>query len=74
MTESIFTRLCDLTDELQRLTRDVHPDGVRYQLEALCNRLDLVIDDTVGLAVPELTHDEEEDHAQTQEGLAPGGA
>lgn len=63
MNESVFTRLCDLADELLRLTRDVQPDGVRYQLEHLAHRLDLVIDDTIGLEVPALTHEEDTPHA-----------
>lgn len=57
MTESVFTRLCDITDSLQRLTRDVEPDNVRYRLEDLVNRLDLIIDDTIGLEVPALEED-----------------
>lgn len=55
---SVFDRLCDLTDELQRLCPDVKPEGVRYRLEDLVNRLDSLIDTVVGLEVPELADDD----------------
>lgn len=51
---TVFARLCDITDELQSLCRAVEPDGVRYRLEDLVNRLELLIDAVVGLEVPDL--------------------
>ena len=57
MNETVFARLCGITDELQSLCRDVEPDGVRYRLESLVNRLDLLIDTVVGLEVPALAED-----------------
>lgn len=50
MSRTLFTSLCDVADDLQRLTREVQPEGVQYALEALRERLDLLIDHTVGLA------------------------
>jgi hypothetical protein len=61
VSETVFARLCDVTDELQRLTRDLGHSPFKLALERLVDRLDLIIDDTVGIEVPALAEDEEDE-------------
>jgi hypothetical protein len=49
MESSIFVTLCDLTDELDRAVRDLPSGPIRDRLEDLVQRLDGVIDRTVGV-------------------------
>lgn len=49
MSKSIFTTLCDLCDELDRLQRDLEPGPVADRLRDLVKRFDAVIDRTVGV-------------------------
>ena len=54
---TVFATLCDLVDELQRVVRDLPYSQQQLALEALLNRFDLLIDQTVGLEVPALAED-----------------
>jgi hypothetical protein len=49
MRPSIFATLCDLADELCRYARDLPASPARDRLEGLVQRLDAVIDRTVGV-------------------------
>jgi hypothetical protein len=49
MKPSIFSVLCDLADDLQRTARDLDAGPQRDRLEDLVQRLDAVIDRTVGV-------------------------
>jgi hypothetical protein len=61
---SVFDQLCDLTDDLQRLVRDLPFSATKLALEVLVHRADSLIDQTVGLErVPPLDDAEEETHA-----------
>lgn len=51
---SVFTTLCDLVDELQRQVRSLDHSPQKLALEALVDRFDLLIDQTIGLDVPAL--------------------
>jgi hypothetical protein len=62
MSETVFSTLCDLTDELQRLVRDLPFSATKLALDVLVHRFDVLIDDVVGLEVPVL---EEETEAPT---------
>ena len=54
---SIFATLCDITDDLSRLVRDLDPGPTQLALELLVDRLDCCIDATIGLEVPALEED-----------------
>ena len=61
---SIFSRLCDITDDLQtevqrlRLCPKAYSlETVALALEGIVDRLDGLIDDVVGLEVPALAED-----------------
>lgn len=58
---TVFATLCDLVDELVRVVRDLPHSPQQLALEALVNRFDLLIDQTVGLEVPMLPDEDEED-------------
>ena len=60
MEESIFSTLCDLADELSRLERAMEPGTITDRLQAIVERLDAVIDRTVGIEPCMPTHEEEE--------------
>jgi hypothetical protein len=49
MERSIFATLCDLVDELERMTYRMESSPVKDQLESLLERFDAVIDRTIGL-------------------------
>jgi hypothetical protein len=49
MSQSIFTKLCDIADALDRVVRDLAAGPQRDTLEGLLHRLDEVIDRTVGV-------------------------
>jgi hypothetical protein len=49
MHASIFATLCDLTDELDRAVRDLPSGPTRDRFEDLVQRLDALIDRTVGV-------------------------
>ena len=57
---TVFATLCDLVDELQRVVRDLPHSPQQLALEALVNRFDVLIDQTIGLEVPMLTDEGEE--------------
>lgn len=54
MPQSIFVRLVSLCEDLERLTRYVQPLEIRLALEHLTNRLDALVDDTIGVDAPAL--------------------
>jgi len=58
MQASIFSTLCDITDDFSRYVRDLPSGPERDQLEDLARRLDGVIERTVG--VVEVSADTEE--------------
>jgi len=49
MQASIFSTLCDITDDLSGYVRDLPSGPERDQLEDLARRLDGVIERTVGV-------------------------
>ena len=56
---SIFSRLCDVVDDLSRHVDDLPHGATKLALEVIVHRLDAIIDATVGVecVVP---HDDEE--------------
>ena len=49
MSQSIFAKLCDIADALDRVVRDLESSPLRDTLAGLLHRLDEVIDRTVGV-------------------------
>lgn len=58
MEPSIFSTLCDLADAFDRLQRDLEPGPVADRLRDLVERLDAVIDRTVGVLEVHLPADQ----------------
>jgi hypothetical protein len=56
MPQSIFSDLCDLVDQLERVTSRMEAGPVKDQLERLLEPFDALIDRTVGVEEP-LPHD-----------------
>ena len=52
MQQSLFLTLCDICDEFDTYVRDLEPGAVRDHLESLVQRLDDVIDRTIGVECP----------------------
>jgi hypothetical protein len=56
MSRSIFSTLCDLVDQLERVTSSLESGPVKDQLERLLEPFDALIDRTVGVEEP-VPHD-----------------
>ena len=57
MSESIYIRLSNILDDLTRLARHVEPLPIQLALEHIVDRLDNMVEETIGLEQP---HHEEE--------------
>lgn len=52
MSESIYVRLSTILDDLARLARHVEPLEIQLAVEHIVNRLDDLIEETIGLEAP----------------------
>lgn len=59
MNETVFARLCDLTDDLQRLASQVQPDAVQDAILHLVDRLDALIDETICFVPVQMPDDDD---------------
>ena len=53
MSESIYIRLSNIMDDLDRLARHIQPPEIQLAVEHLVNRLDAMVEETIGLETPE---------------------
>ena len=53
MSDSIYIRLSNIMDDLDRLTRHIQPPEIQLAVEHLVNRLDAMVEETIGLETPE---------------------
>jgi hypothetical protein len=56
LADSIYVRLTTIMDDLARLARHVQPLEIQLAVEHLVDRLDALVEDTIGLEPP---HQEE---------------
>lgn len=54
MSESIYIRLSNIMDDLDRLSRHVQPPEIQLAVEHIINRLEAMVDETIGLETPNL--------------------
>ena len=54
MPASVFSRLCDLVDELGRIEHRMDHSEVQCALAAVIDHFDALIDDTVGLEAAQI--------------------
>ena len=52
MSESIYIRLSNIMDDLARLARHVEPLEIQLAVERLVDRLDAIVEETIGLEPP----------------------
>ena len=52
MSESIYVRLSNIMDDLARLARHVQPLEIQLAIEHLVDRLDAIVEETIGLESP----------------------
>lgn len=52
MSESIYIRLSNIMDDLDRLARHVQPPEVQLAVEHIVDRLDNLVEDTIGMETP----------------------
>ena len=52
MSDSIYIRLSHIMDDLARLARHVEPPHIQLALEHLVDRLDGIVEETIGLETP----------------------
>ena len=53
MSESIYVRLSNIMDDLARLARHVQPLEIQLAVEHLVDRLEAIVEDTIGLETPQ---------------------
>ena len=53
MSESIYLRLSTILDDLARLARHVEPPDIQLALERIVDRLDGIVEETIGLEQPQ---------------------
>ena len=49
MSDSIYIRLSNIMDDLDRLSRHVEPPAIQLALEQIVERLDNLLEETIGL-------------------------
>ena len=52
MADSIYVRLSNIMDDLARLARHVEPLEIQLAVEHLVDRLDAIVEETIGLEPP----------------------
>ena len=52
MSDSIYARLSNILDDLARLARHVEPPPIQSALEHIVDRLDNLVESTIGLETP----------------------
>lgn len=57
MSESIYIRLSNILDDLARLARHVQPPEIQMALEHIVDRLDNMVEETIGLEQPQQEED-----------------
>ena len=53
MSESIYIRLSNILDDLARLARHVQPLDIQLAVERIVDRLDAIVEQTIGLETPQ---------------------
>ena len=53
MSESIYIRLSNIMDDLARLARHVQPLEIQLAVEHLVDRLDNLLEETIGMESPQ---------------------
>lgn len=57
MSDSIYIRLSNILDDLTRLARHVEPPPIQLAVEHLVDRLDALVEQTIGLEQPQQEED-----------------
>ena len=57
MSESIYIRLSNIMDDLDRLARHIQPPEIQLAVEHLVDRLDAIVEDTIGMETPSREED-----------------
>lgn len=52
MSASIYIRLSNILDDLARLARHVEPPHIQSALEHIVDRLDNMVEETIGMETP----------------------
>ena len=52
MAESIYIRLSNIMDDLDRLSRHIQPLEIQLAVEHIVNRLEALVEETIGLETP----------------------
>ena len=52
MSDSIYIRLSNITDDLDRLSRHIQPPAIQLAVEHIVNRLEALVEETIGLETP----------------------
>ena len=57
MSESIYIRLSNILDDLARLARHVEPLDIQLAVERIVDRLDAIVEQTIGMEQPQQEED-----------------
>lgn len=49
MSDSIYVRLSNIMDDLDRLSRHVEPPAIQLALEQIVERLEALVEETIGM-------------------------
>ena len=52
MSDSIYIRLSNIMDDLDRLARHIQPPAIQLAVEHIVDRLDNLVEETIGLETP----------------------
>ena len=52
MSDSIYIRLSNIMDDLDRIARHIQPLEIQLAVEHLVNRLEALVEETIGLETP----------------------
>jgi hypothetical protein len=58
MSDSIYIRLSTIMDDLARLARHVQPLEIQLAVEQIVDRLDALVEETIGIETPRLEEDD----------------
>lgn len=53
MSESIYIRLSNIMDDLDRLARHIQPPEIQLAVEHIVARLDDMVEETIGMETPD---------------------
>ena len=57
MSDSLYVRLSNIMDDLARLARHVEPPHIQLALEQIVDRLDTMLEETIGMESPRREED-----------------